>query len=85
MGQGLQTVEGDTQLSHNRIVEFFRSSSHPHLAQYVGEVDEARVVLAGTCRSFHTKQLAQNVAARCPGVQQVINTMEVQISEGNAW
>jgi hypothetical protein len=61
----------------DQVCDFFRSSSYPHLASFVAKVQNAEVVLEGESPSFHSKQLAQNVAARCPGVTRVKNFIKV--------
>ena len=55
------------------VCEYFRSSSYPHLVSFVKTVHEGEVVLEGVSASFHSKQLAQNVAIRCPGIAKVRN------------
>lgn len=65
-------------LDCEQVRAFFRSSPYPHLAHYVATVNGLEVVLEGTSLSFHSKQLAQNVAARCPGVAHVRNLIRVQ-------
>lgn len=66
------------KVSLNDVAEFFRSSPYPHLATFVKSVRDCEVVLEGVCRSFHSKQLAQNVAARCPGISRVRNNIRVE-------
>jgi hypothetical protein len=66
------------QLDREQVQNFFRSSPYPHLANFVAAVDGPEVVLEGTSLSFHSKQLAQNVAARCPGVRRVKNLICVK-------
>jgi osmotically-inducible protein OsmY len=39
--------------------------------------DETTVVLGGRTISFHLKQVAQCVAAKTPGVERVVNHIEV--------
>lgn len=65
-------------LDREQVRDFFRSSPYPHLASFVAAVDGFEVVLEGTSLSFHSKQLAQNVAARCPGVVRVKNLISVK-------
>jgi hypothetical protein len=65
------------KVSLNDVVEFFHCSPYPHLASLVKSVDENEVVLDGVCGSFHSKQLAQNVASRCPGISRVRNQIRV--------
>jgi hypothetical protein len=65
------------QVSLDHVTDFFRSSPYPHLANYVKSVRDSEVVLDGVCWSFHSKQLAQNVAARCPGINRVRNLIRV--------
>jgi hypothetical protein len=55
------------------VCEYFRSSRYPHLANYVKSVHNGAVVLEGVSASYHSKQLAQNVALRCPGIVRVRN------------
>ena len=64
-------------LECERVRDFFRASQYPHLARFVAAVEGPEVVLEGTSPSFHSKQLAQNVAARCPGVGRVRNLIHV--------
>jgi hypothetical protein len=64
-------------LNPDQVRDFFRSSPYPHLASFVAAVDGSEVVLEGVSPSFHSKQLAQNVAARCPGVTCVKNLIHV--------
>lgn len=59
------------------VCDFFRISPYPHLVHYVSQVQNAEVVLEGETKSFHSKQLAQNVASRCPGVVRVRNHIQV--------
>jgi hypothetical protein len=61
-----------------RVREFFRTSPYPHLASFVAAVEGSEVILKGISLSFHSKQLAQNVAARCPGVARVRNLICVK-------
>jgi hypothetical protein len=65
-------------LDCERVRDFFRSTPYPHLASFVASVEGPEVVLKGTSLSFHSKQLAQNVAARCPGVVRVKNLICVK-------
>ena len=57
---------------------FLRRSAYPNLADYVAELADEVVTLAGVAPSFHAKQMAQNIAARCPGVGRVINQIRVE-------
>lgn len=66
------------QVSLDDVIEFYGSSHYPHLAKLVKSVRDSEVVLDGVCWSFHSKQLAQNVAARCPGVRGVRNYIRVE-------
>lgn len=66
------------RLDREQVRNFFLSSSYPHLASFVADVDGHEVVLEGTSLSYHSKQLAQNVAARCPGVARVKNLIRVK-------
>jgi hypothetical protein len=59
------------------VCDFFRTSPYPHLVHYVSQVQNGEVALEGETQSFHSKQLAQNVAARCPGVNRVRNHIRV--------
>ena len=74
------SLEGatSTQPSFEQVCDFLRSSQYPHLAAFVASVDGSEVVLRGESASFHSKQLAQNVAARCPGVSRVRNLIRVK-------
>jgi osmotically-inducible protein OsmY len=47
----------------------------------VEQVEGHVVTLVGVVRSFHAKQLAQNIAARCPGVEHVNNHLCVEYLE----
>ena len=70
------TIERDIlQISPtlHEVCEYFRASPYPHLVNFVKSVHEAEVVLEGVSASFHSKQLAQNVALRCPGIARVRN------------
>ena len=67
-----------TKLNYDTVCDFFRTSSYPHLVTFVSRVEDAEVVLDGESTSFHSKQLAQNVAARCPGVLRVRNMIRVK-------
>ncbi len=74
------TVERDVlQVSPtlHDVCEYFRSSPYPHLVNYVKSVHDAEIVLEGVTASFHSKQLAQNVALRCPGIARVRNLISV--------
>jgi hypothetical protein len=64
-------------VSLDDVTDFFHRSPYPHLASLVKSVDDNEVVLEGVCGSFHSKQLAQNVASRCPGISQVRNQIRV--------
>lgn len=55
------------------VCEYFRTCPYPHLVDYVKSVHDGEVVLEGVSASFHSKQLAQNVALRCPGIARVRN------------
>lgn len=63
------------------VCNFIRTSPYPHLATFVSRVQNAEVVLEGEVGSFHSKQLAQNVAARCPGVSRVCNHIRVNYAK----
>lgn len=52
------------QIDREQVRAFFGFSSYPHLARFVAAVEGSTVVLKGVSRSFHSKQLAQNVAVR---------------------
>ncbi len=74
------TVERDVlQMSPtlHDVCEYFRTSPYPHLVSYVKNVHDDEVVLEGVSASFHSKQLAQNVALRCPGISRVRNLISV--------
>jgi hypothetical protein len=66
------------KVSLQHVVEYIRSSQYPHLASYVKSVEDGEVILDGVCKSFHSKQLAQNVASRCPGISRVHNLICVE-------
>jgi hypothetical protein len=66
------------KISHDDVIRFFRSSPYPHLSTFVKSVHDNEVVLDGVCWSFHSTQLAQNVAARCPGITRVRNHIRVE-------
>ena len=70
------TVESDvrqTSPTLHDVCEYFRTSPYPHLVDYVKSVHDGEVVLEGVSASFHSKQLAQNVALRCPRIARVRN------------
>lgn len=64
--------------SFDDVCKCFETSPYPHLASFVSRVDDGEVVLAGESASFHSKQLAQNVALRCPGIVRVRNLIRVK-------
>ena len=71
-----KTVERDVlhvSPTLHEVCEYFRTSPYPHLVDYVKSVQDGEVVLEGVSASFHSKQLAQNVAFRCPGIARVKN------------
>jgi hypothetical protein len=59
------------------VYDHFNSSPYPHLVAFVSSVENAEVILSGVAISFHSKQLAQNVAAHCPGITKVNNLIRV--------
>lgn len=69
--------EARPPIDADHIVRFFGQCAYPHLAIHVASTSGTVVLLEGTCASYHSKQLAQNIASRCPGVQRVINNMKV--------
>jgi hypothetical protein len=79
------TIERDAlQISPtlHDVCEYFRSSPYPHLVSFVKSVHDGEVVLEGISASFHSKQLTQNVALRCPGMVRVRNL--ICVDYGNA-
>lgn len=59
------------------VYDHFNSSPYPHLVAFVSCVENSEVILSGVAISFHAKQLAQNVAAHCPGITKVRNLIRV--------
>lgn len=60
------------------VCRFFQRSAYPYLEMYVASVEGNEVTLEGVSRSYHSKQIAQNVAGRCPGVKSVRNLIKVE-------
>jgi osmotically-inducible protein OsmY len=55
-----------------------RQSTHSELRRVRCEFHEGALVLRGRVSSFYLKQLAQTLAAATPGVQEVVNRIEVR-------
>ncbi|HEY2148150.1 MAG TPA: BON domain-containing protein [Pirellulales bacterium] len=55
-----------------------RGSSYPELRAVRCDFHEGVLTLRGTVSSFYTTQLAQALAARIPGVEEVVNRIEVK-------
>ena len=55
-----------------------RGSSYPELRGVRCDYHEGVLTLRGTVSSFYTTQLAQALAARIPGVEEVVNHIEVK-------
>jgi osmotically-inducible protein OsmY len=55
-----------------------RGSSYPELRSVRCDFHEGVLTLRGTVSSFYTTQLAQALAARIPGVEEVVNHIEVK-------
>jgi osmotically-inducible protein OsmY len=53
-------------------------SSYPELRSIRCDYHEGVLTLRGTVSSFYTTQLAQALAARIPGVEEVVNHIEVK-------
>lgn len=72
-------LESSTSVTPNieDVYDHFNSSPYPHLVAFVSSVENAEVILSGVAISFHSKQLAQNVAAHCPGITKVNNLIRV--------
>ena len=45
-----------------------------------GEFKEGMLLIRGTVRSYYSKQLAQEYARQIPGVEQVVNHLDVEKS-----
>ncbi len=58
-----------------------RDCHYPALQRVTCELYEGVLVLRGRVPSFYQKQLAQAVAARCAGVEEVVNKLEVMLSD----
>ncbi len=55
-----------------------RASLYAELRKVRCDFHEGVLTLRGRVPSFYTKQLAQTLAARVPGVEEVVNRIEVQ-------
>jgi osmotically-inducible protein OsmY len=55
-----------------------RTSSYPELRSVRCDFHEGVLTLRGRVPRFYTKQLAQTLAAGVPGVEVVVNRIEVQ-------
>jgi BON domain len=55
-----------------------RASSYPELRSVRCDFHEGVLTLRGRVSSFYTTQLAQTLAARIPGVEEVVNRIQVQ-------
>jgi osmotically-inducible protein OsmY len=55
-----------------------RASSYPELRFVRCDFHEGVLTLRGRVPSFYTTQLAQTLAADVPGVEEVVNRIEVQ-------
>jgi len=60
-----------------RIAEVFSASGYPVLRGVVVEHHEGVVVLRGRVPTFYLKQVAQTVASKVPGVDLVVNHLQV--------
>jgi osmotically-inducible protein OsmY len=56
----------------------FRGSSYPELRRVRCDFHEGVLTLRGSVSSFYVTQLAQALAARVPGVEEVVNRIEVK-------
>jgi osmotically-inducible protein OsmY len=56
----------------------FRGSSYPELRRVRCDFHEGVLTLRGKVSTFYTTQLAQALAARIPGVEEVVNRIEVK-------
>jgi osmotically-inducible protein OsmY len=61
------------------LAEFrLRSSSYPQLRAVRCDFHEGILTLRGKVSSFYITQMAQALAARIPGVEEVVNRIEVK-------
>lgn len=54
---------------------------YPALQRVTCELYEGVLVLRGRVPSFYQKQLAQAIAAQCAGVEEIVNKLEVMLSD----
>lgn len=76
----MQTTESLSQSARDvgrRIRDLFDAANMPSLRGVRVEVKADYTVLAGKVGSFYQKQMATELARRVPGVQRVVNLLEV--------
>jgi osmotically-inducible protein OsmY len=64
--------------SSNRLSQALRNDPHRELWRVDGEFSDGIATLRGSVSTYHLKQLAQEIARRVEGVQQVVNRLEVR-------
>lgn len=77
--QSIPLPAAASRLEPARIAEVrFRGSSYPELRRVRCDFHEGVLTLRGRVSSFYITQLAQALAARIPGVEEVVNRIEVK-------
>ncbi len=74
-------VSGAANFEHRPVRQAearLRQSSHSELRHVRCEFHEGALVLRGRVSSFYLKQLAQTLAAAVPGVQEIVNRIDVR-------
>jgi osmotically-inducible protein OsmY len=84
VGRG-ETALSAAALRQAEVLERLRLMLHechyPALRRVTCELYEGVLVLRGRVPSYYQKQLAQAMAARCAGVEEIVNKLEVMLSD----
>jgi len=70
-------LDADSAVLHQRVRLFLDGSHIPTLRRVAVEINGDAVLLRGTVRSYHEKQIAIQFASRVAGVRRVIDMIEV--------
>ena len=77
-------TDRDADSVAHSVTRLFRQSPYRRLGQLMCEHHEGVVIIRGRLPSFYLKQIAQTLASKVDGVEEIINRTDVKEYPGNA-
>ena len=78
-----ESAEFDTFCGGAELIEtLFQHAPQLSARSIEWRLEEGTLVLRGRVTSFYQKQLAQHAARRLPGVERIVNELEVELDVG---